>query len=275
MSLKKMLIGMLILLQIVITGCNPPSDLEDGISLDSISLSKKELAKHIIPFRALMIGNRIYGTGFYLNFRGKTFIVTNRHICTAGQRLSTGLLGMLMGVKNVSIQANDTVNKIIHIDNRFDICILETDRTEGLELSPIGYRPLDKITLIGFPRGVGKIIREGRIVNDEKICIRYRRMNLLNILKRSNKIALKPLTEVVTYVEKAPKKKKRVSPYIVKCVDSTRISALAYGGNSGSPILNERGQVIGILYAGSNAYPHEPFIVKYEQLVQVLIEHAK
>jgi S1-C subfamily serine protease len=59
------------------------------------------------------------------------------------------------------------------------------------------------------------------------------------------------------------------------CVDGVRIfnfsaySAPAYGGNSGSPIVNDKGEVIGVLVAGAS-YPFISFSPRYEKLIELL-----
>lgn len=214
MSLKKVIQPLIVIGIIILVSYNPVKKETNFI----------KLADNVIPFRDLSNNNRIYGTGSYIRFLGKSFILSNRHVCNYKK-------------KGKSIQVDNTINKIIAISSKYDLCLLETDKNIGLKISKKRAKPLEEIVLIGFPRGIGKIIRKGAVVKDERLCIMY--------------------------------------PKGIRCVDSTRISALAYGGNSGSPVLNSKGEVVNVLYAGSNQYPHEPYTVKYSQIMEFLIEYAR
>ncbi len=131
---------------------------------------------------------------------------------------------------------NGEVLRIIKISDKHDLCALESNTKSGFKLAKESARPLDDIILMGHPRGLDLIIRRGQVVTEDfTICVDYGYQGVL-------------------------------------CRPSDRISALAYGGNSGSPILNTKGNVVGVLYAGANAYPHEPFIVPFEYLKEFLIE---
>jgi S1-C subfamily serine protease len=179
-------------------------------------------AVHSVPFRAISYNGAIYGSGSYIQYKGKYFILTNRHVCAAGTQIT--------GNKK-QIQVDKHIAKIVAISKRADLCLVESDRKAGLEIAEQAAQPLDKITLIGYPRGVGLVIRTGRIIGDERITINY--------------------------------------PYGQLTLLATRISATAYPGNSGSPVLKD-GKVVGVLFAGHPSFPHEPFIVPHSFLVEFL-----
>jgi len=129
---------------------------------------------------------------------------------------------------NGTARVNNEILKVIRISSVHDICILESHSKSGLVLSPTAPQIMDEITLIGHPRGLPLIIRKGHIVEHLSVCIGY--------------------------------------SYGKKCLPSIRISATAYPGNSGSPVTNNAGQVVGILFAGNSQYSHEPFIVPLSYL---------
>ena len=183
----------------------------------------RSLAKHSTPFRALNQGNRIYGSGSYIQYKDKFYILTNRHICLAGQHINKN---------KTHIQIDEQVARIVKISYDGDLCLLESNRKSGLLISNTAPVPMDHVTIIGFPRGIGKVIRSGRIINTKDIYM-------------SN-----------------------YSGYAT--VSATQISATAYPGNSGSPALNSNGHIIGVLFAGNSSYPQEPFIVPYNKLISFL-----
>ena len=209
--MKKLLISLLLL---TATACNPIQKSRDNARL---------LAAYSIPFRALQFGNRIYGSGSYIKYKNKFYILTNRHICLGAQKYNNS---------KTHIQVDSHIAKIIKIGKDGDLCVLESNKNIGLRVSPTAAQPLDRVTLIGFPRGIGKVIRTGRIVGDVTIAMN----NYMGFVK----------------------------------TPATQISAIAYPGNSGSPVLNEKGLIIGVLFAGSPVYPTEPFIVPHKKLIEFL-----
>lgn len=184
----------------------------------------EEDIRFVRRFQAFQYGNKTYGSGFNIKYKGKYYIITNQHVCAVSARLNHPEYAVV----------NGELQKIISISNNHDLCALESDMEDGFELASKELNELDKLYLIGHPRGLDLVIREGRLISKNlDIC-------------------------VGGYSDGT------------RCRDSNQISALAYGGNSGSPILNEDGKVVGVLYAGSGVYPNEPFTVPFYYLEQFL-----
>ncbi len=176
----------------------------------------REVAENVVAFTINSRGNAVYATGFHIKYEGKMFIMTNKHVCKAGIRLNNN---------KTHIQVNNRIAKIIKIWESHDLCALESWKDDGLRLADEAPSALDKIILVGHPRGLPTIIRKGRIVGAQDVCFRDS-----------------------------------------GCHNSTMISATAYPGNSGSPVTDEDGDVVGVLFAGSPRYPHETMIVPYRRL---------
>lgn len=178
------------------------------------------VAPHVTPWRSLVQENRRRATGFYITYEGSNYILTNRHVCDANKQLY-----------GLNIQFGNYIGKILAIDKVHDLCLVTSNREEGLILAKEPSSPLDKIYLVGFPRGLGKIIREGRIVEE--------------------------ITVTASWLDNRP-------------VRSTQISTIAYSGNSGSPLTNDKGEVVGVLFAGNPFYPTEPLMVPHRYVLSFL-----
>lgn len=130
----------------------------------------------------------------------------------------------------MELQANDKLVKILKIYDKHDLCLLEPIKDTGLDISDTEPEVWDKVLLVGHPRGLKPTFREGRLIDR---------------------------TAPVCLLDQG-------------CLIAYQISATAYPGNSGSPVTDYRGNVIGVLFAGSPAYPHEPFTVPLSAILDFL-----
>lgn len=189
--------------------------------------ASRELSKHVVPFKLLIRGNSNFATGFHVKYKGKVYIVTNKHVCDFHNQ----------NYQHNFIQFEEYVGEIIKISDVHDLCLVTSNRTDGLELSQSPVNNLDKVTLIGFPRGMNKVIREGRVISYEEITASW-----LGFGTR---------------------------------VKTIYISTTTYGGNSGSPVLNSHGKVVGVLFAGDANYNTEGQAVPLEFLKAFLALYAR
>ena len=131
-----------------------------------------------------------------------------------------------------SLKIGDRSLKIIALDTEHDLCILEPDLEKNSFDLASSYHMGERVTLIGHPRGLPQTIREGRLVAEFHWAARWLPHNFE--------------------------------------VKSIMISATAYGGNSGSPVINRFGNVVGVLFAGDPRFSTEGYIVPLESIKRFL-----
>ena len=168
--------------------------------IDKIDIPRR-VSEDVVGFRAEIGDGLIYGTGFHITHKGKTFIITNRHVCQAGLQVS---------LNNNVLNANGKSVKIIHIWREHDLCALESWKITGLRLADSAAEPLDKLYVIGHPNGINLVIEDGRFIEKSSACF-------------SDTL----------------------------CMSSSKISNNIMPGNSGSPVINEAGDVVGVVFAGT------------------------
>lgn len=104
---------------------------------------------------------------------------------------------------------------VLAVSTSHDICILTADkRDKALKLASKPAKRFQKVMVFGYPRGLLLTPRFGHILQpSEETCILY--------------------------------------DDGVKCENGIVTSVLVYPGNSGSPLLDTKGRVVGLIYAGS------------------------
>lgn len=199
----------------------------------------------------MMIPGMGGGTGFLVKAKsGKVVLITNDHICHPSK---TGTLDVY--------QDGDTVAKSMKIIKTYpelDLCVVEAPRTDKyLEVDNsygqiptwayvVGHPKLLPITITEGVTGPATVIKVA--VEDE-----YCDQKLSHVERR----------EVMTFF----------GP-VQACVAAFKVrytSARIFGGNSGSPVIDNSGRVIGVISLGANDNSAGYFVMK-EDLQRVLAE---
>lgn len=197
------------------------------------------------------------GTGFHVKAKsGDVYIMTNAHVCemaSNGKKLQVISEGRPFG----------TERDVVFVSKSHDICLVEglPGHDSGLELAS-DYKIGEKIHLIGHPNGRPLMVSNGELVFDDA------KVTIAKFAVYSEEDAQKCTKEggqLVTYPS--------FFGDILVCVSSDyafQISAITFPGNSGSPVVNKFGNVIGLLYAGRNDVINDGYTVKLQFLKEVL-----
>ena len=175
----------------------------------------REVAKHVVKLSNI---DGSSGTGFYVSYKGKTFLVTNKHVCGDAKYLTE----------------DKVLKEVLALDTHHDLCILSSTRSVGLELASVELESLDKVFVVGHPLGNPSTVRSGRYVE--------------------------------TVVEFDP----TTAPNPVAILN---VSVAVFGGNSGSPVLNSNGEVVGVIFAQDSRTYADGAAVTQEDLIKFLDKH--
>lgn len=191
------------------------------------------------------------GTGFAIRAAsGEEFIVTNKHVCEAAVN------GWMRIKQDDSKEA--VFKRVIYKDNKHDLCLLQGDR----RLSPLtlGSAP-EKGSfnyIIGHPGLRQLTVSQGEFIGNKTI-------------EMPEKVAKREQCRGRVYELNDMEKMMYGIEFV--CILSYKTystTAVAYPGNSGSPVVNKFGNVIGVLFAGSTQEERDNFIVPLNELVRVL-----
>jgi len=177
----------------------------DYIATSNIDI--KDLSNFTQPLKNSIGDN--YCSSSTVDYKGQIFTVTNNHCCNHG----LGMFG------EGEVRVGDFIEKVIHQSILHDVCILTSKYIASpIKLADKGVEVLDKVLVMGYPRGGFLTPRWGHVIHlNREVCIS-------------------------DGIDEA-------------CAPSNFLSTITYGGNSGSPIFNDKGELVNIIYAG-NTFIH-------------------
>jgi len=120
------------------------------LSSITVDVPKEVIAPHLVAVKRKNDRNHTKGTAFYVMYNGKSYILTNKHICDGKRTLYTA----------------DGPRKILKEAKYSDLCLVESKRNTGLKIASKPPQSLDMIHLLGFPMGHQLTARFGRIVGN-------------------------------------------------------------------------------------------------------------
>lgn len=129
---------------------------------------------------------------------------------------------------------------ILHISKTQDLCIIKPPKSvmTGLKLADRPLELMDEVYLVGHPRGLPLTIRSGHLMSTD--------IMFFDWIGDSG-----------------------------RTVQYQMISTITYGGNSGSPVTNKDGEVVGVLFAGSRVFITEGLMVPRDTLIRYLMSTWK
>lgn len=189
------------------------------------------------------------GSGFAIQgSSGKNYIATNAHVCKVS---NTGW------VKVKSDKGLDVFKRIIYQDLKHDICLVEGDvRLDPLELGSAPKKG-ELHWIVGHPGLRQLTVSQGEYIGYDSVELMVKVANRESC--NGEVVELNPFEQMFSGMEFA----------CIVSFKSYASSAVAYGGNSGSPVVNSLGNVIGILFAGGQQ-ERDSYLVPLPELERVL-----
>lgn len=183
------------------------------------------------------------GTGFHVKLKsGEIAILTNKHVCDMGNPKNKMVI--------IEKDGEEIPRRILERYPHHDLCLVEaiTGHTGFIDIANSESEGED-LVIIGHPGARDLTLSHGENIG-------------------------KKVIHLATQVEREEDCKGQIEfsffgPVCMEAFKSTSISAIAYGGNSGSPVINKYGNVIGVLFAGSQQ-PTDSYMVPLQYVKDFL-----
>lgn len=179
-------------------------------------------------------------------------ILTNKHICKIFQKYRSGYAHTWKG--------KFAVEKYKMSENH-DLCLLRvmTNLEVNASIATVDADTTDSVIVSGHPRLMPHMLAKGHMSDSMKIYM-------------------------ITGVSECTKKEWKRHAFfcwifrglpIIQRFDTKTISALITGGNSGSPVFSEDGEIVGVVFAGYGRGMSHGFIVPHSYVYNFLFKEFK
>ncbi len=172
------------------------------------------------------------GTGFLVKApSGKKYIMTNAHICSMGDKLVV-----------TDYKGRKRISKVHEVYPKHDLCLMNAVSDVPALYIASNIEKRERVHLIGHPGLRGLSFESGYFVGPTTIQL-VGVCNSKNYRKIENLLKIEPEMPLI-------KLERLIQQFCTTSMTSNHINVISYGGNSGSPVLNKFGNVVGVLYAG-------------------------
>lgn len=183
-----------------------------------------------------MPDSKLQGSGTAFEMKtpsGKVITVTNAHICELAN--SKGEIAILE-----KRHSNRLIpKKVIEVYEENDLCVVEgLDGYEGLELGS-DLEVGEPVFSFGYPLGQALHFSDGRVKEFGKVTLLDEETPVDKCVGPRHKVQKMQIWFFIVDV-------------CTKSFDSVQTSMVIYGGNSGSPMVNMWGNVVGVVFAGNS-----------------------
>lgn len=190
------------------------------------------------------------GTGFAVKgASGKEYIMTNRHVCGVQEN----------GKVRIQVNKNTAyLKKVVYESKAHDLCLIEG--IKGLAPLSIGSDQIkgDILYVVGHPGLRQLTVSAGEYIGRTFI-------ELISEAETREECKGTVYDAPFMYILLTGKDFICVQSY-----ESLETTAVIYGGNSGSPVVNKWGNLIGVAFAGNTEQEHNNFIVPLRYVQNLL-----